>query len=230
MATPDTNKKILFICYSLSGQTSSLLARLAKGIESTGVSVTTERLHPVKQIHFPFGSIWSTLIMMLVTFFRRRVPIEPLSDKCQESYDLIILAGPTWSYNPSGPVLSLFDRDGERLFSKQNVIPFISCRGYWRMHWFGLKSLLKKNKATVPNCIIFTHTSKEPWRTLGVFLKLAGKNPERSPFLSKRYPRYGHDRNQQEESFRFGTMLGEAVANDIALETLNFKTPLSGRS
>lgn len=228
MATSDTNKKILFICYSLSGQTSSLLARLAKGIESTGVSVTTERLRPAKQIQFPFGSISATIIMMLATFFRRRVPIEPLSEKCSHSYDLIILAGPTWSYNPSGPILSLFDRDGKKIFSRQTVIPFISCRGYWRMHWFGLKLLLKKHKATAPNSIIFTHTSKEPWRTLGVFLKLAGKTPERSPFFAKRYPRYGHDRKQQEEAFRFGTLLGKAVIDDIALETLNFRTPLSG--
>lgn len=95
------------------------------------------------------------------------------------------------------------------------------------MHWFGLKSLLKKNKATIPNSIIFTHPSKEPWRTLGVFLKLAGKTPEQSPFLSKRYPRYGHDRNQQEEAFRLGTMLGQAVAYDSPLEELNFRTQLS---
>ena len=95
------------------------------------------------------------------------------------------------------------------------------------MHWFGLKSLLKKNKATMPNSIVFTHPSKEPWRTLGVFLKLAGKAPERSSFLSKHYPHYGHDRDQQEEAFRLGAILGQAVATDSPLEELNFRTPLS---
>jgi hypothetical protein len=228
MVTQTANKKILFICYSLSGQTSSLLARLAKGLESTGVSVTTERLHPVKQIHFPFSSIWSTFIMMMSTFFRRRIPIKPLSDKCTGRYDLIIIAGPTWSYNPSGPILSLFDRDGEKLFKGQTVIPFISCRGYWRMHWFGLKSLLKKCNAKTPSRIIFTHPSKEPWRTLGVFLKLAGKSPEHSTFLAKRYPRYGHSKKQHEESFRFGTMLGDAIQKGVAVEKLNFSTSASG--
>ncbi len=230
MVTQATNKKILFICFSLSGQTSSLLARFAKGIESTGISVTTERLHPMQQIHFPFRSIWSTFVMMMATFFRRRVPIKPLSEKCSKQYDLIIIAGPTWSYNPSGPILSLFDRDGKKIFSEQNVIPFISCRGYWRMHWFGLKSLLKKNNATIPNRIIFTHPSKEPWRTLGVFLKLAGKSPEKHPFLSKHYPRYGHSKTQQEEAHRFGTLLGEAMIKNTKLDSLNFRTANSGCS
>ncbi|MBU0908606.1 MAG: hypothetical protein KJ717_03495 [Proteobacteria bacterium] len=47
-------KKILIICYSLSGQTSNLLARLTNGLESAGVTVTIERLRPVKPLRFPF--------------------------------------------------------------------------------------------------------------------------------------------------------------------------------
>ena len=82
--------------------------------------------------------------MMMLTFFRKRIPIAPLSDKCKGRFDLMILAGPTWSYHPSGPVLSLLDRNDSTLFANQTVISLISCRGYWRMHWFGLRALLKK--------------------------------------------------------------------------------------
>ncbi len=139
-----TASKVLLIYFSLSGQTSSLLAQPANGFKEAGVSVTFECLHQINPIHFPFGSIAATFSMMLVTFFRKRIPIEPLSEKCNASYDLIILAGPTWSYHPSGPILSLPDRDGKTLFAGQNVLPLISCRGYWRMHWFGLRSLLRK--------------------------------------------------------------------------------------
>ncbi len=220
-------KKILIICYSLSGQTSNLLARLTNGLESAGVTVIIERLRPVKPLRFPFGSIRATVRMMLLTFFRKRIPIAPLSDKCKGCYDLIILAGPTWSYQPSGPVLSLIDRDGSTLFANRPVITLISCRGYWRMHWLGLRALLQKSGATVVNRIVFTHPSREPWRTLGVFLKLAGRSPERSKFIGRYYPRYGHEKNQLDEADRFGAMLGQALTGGKDLAALNFQTPLA---
>ena len=222
------HKKVLFICYSFSGQTRGLMLHMEKGLEESGISLTSERLETSAPLHFPFGSIRKTVVMMLLTFFRYRVPIKPLSQKCQDNYDLIILAGPTWSYNPSGPVLSLFDRDGATLFKNQTVIPLISCRGYWRVHWLGLKSLLKKHKASVPNRIIFTHPSKEPWRTIGVFLKLAGRSPETSKTIGKHYHKYGHIKEQQKEAFRFGSELGKALINNLPLENINFRTPPTG--
>ena len=222
-----TAKKILFISFSLSGQTSNLVARMASGLEAAGVEGTIERLRPLKPLRFPFGSIRATVLMMLLTFFRKRVPIAPLSEKCRQSYDLMVLAGPTWSYHPSGPVLSLLDRDDSGLFAGVTVIPLISCRGYWRMHWFGLRALLRKHGAVVVNCIVFTHPSREPWRTLGVFLKLAGRCPEKSKFLGRYYPRYGHEKRQLEEAFRFGVLLGEALTAGRDLAALDFQTPLA---
>ncbi|MBU0909428.1 MAG: hypothetical protein KJ717_07650, partial [Proteobacteria bacterium] len=182
---------------------------------------------PVKPLRFPFGSIRATVIMMLLTFFRKRIPIAPLSDKCKGRFDLIILAGPTWSYQPSGPVLSLLDRDGSTLFANQTVISLISCRGYWRMHLIGLRALLNKKGASVVNRIVFTHPSREPWRTIGVFMKIAGRSPERSKFIGRYYPRYGHEKNQLEEASRFGAMLGQALIEGKDLASLNFQTPLA---
>ncbi|MCJ7601025.1 MAG: hypothetical protein MUO63_05905 [Desulfobulbaceae bacterium] len=138
-------KKTLIICYSLSGQTSNLLEtdkwsgihrRIGNHRKAAPgkASALFVRINPD-----------NTVIMMMLTFFRKRIPIVPLSDKCKGRFDLMILAGPTWSYHPSGPVLSLLDRDGSTLFANQTVISLISCRGYWRMHWFGLRALLKKN-------------------------------------------------------------------------------------
>lgn len=218
---------VLLICFSLSGQTNILLHRLAAGLEETGVTVCIERLRPLTPLRFPFGSIRATLFMMLVTFFRRRWPIGPLSENCSRDYDLIVLAGPTWSYHPSGPILALLDRDGPTLFNHRTVIPLISCRGYWRMHWYGLRSLLTRNGATVPNRIIFTHPSKEPWRTLGVFLKLAGRTPEKSKFLGRHYPKYGHVREQQDEAHRFGRMLGKCLVEGTGPDTLDFRTTVA---
>ena len=217
-------KRVLIICYSYSGQTSGLLRKLAEGLERREMDVSIEKLSPNNTLQFPFGSIPTTLAMMLITFFRKRIPIAELSVKCSHEYDLIILAGPTWSYHPSGPVLSLFDRDGNRLFQGRTVIPLISCRGYWRAHWYGLRQKLRQCGATIPNLIVFTHPSREPWRTLGVFLKLAGKNPEQSRLMKKVYPKYGHGKNQLVEAMRFGELIGQALSQETSLEELNFKT------
>lgn len=218
-------KKVLIICYSLSGQTSNLLARLSGGLESEGVTVAIERLRPIKPIRFPFGTARTTLAMMLLTFFRTRVPISPLSDKCQGEYDLIILAGPTWSYHPSGPVLSMLDRDGKQLFSGRKVITLISCRGYWRAHWLGLRLLLSRKGAEVVNRIIFTHPGNEPWRTIGVFLKLAGRAPEKSALLGERYKRYGHAKHQLEVAHGMGVAIGRSLVSGQDPAHLDFTNP-----
>ncbi|MFC1523880.1 flavodoxin family protein [Thermodesulfobacteriota bacterium] len=217
-------KKILLLYYSFSGQTGSLIRKLAAGLREKGLQLEKEKLVPVPSLRFPVGSVGATIGMMLSTFIRRRVGIKELSPVCFKEYDLVILAGPTWSYNPSGPVMSLFDRDGRRVFNGKTVLPMISCRGYWRTHWWGLKALLHKCNARVVNCIVFSHPTPEPWRTLGVFLKIAGRHPERSAFFSRFYKHFGHSPGQSEEARRFGNLIGEALINDTPLTELDFRT------
>jgi hypothetical protein len=215
--------RILILYFSFSSQTKNLLQALASGVEQEKVSVEWERITTVQHLRFPIGSFLKTFWMMVLTFFRKRFAVEPLSEKCFSDYDLIVLAGPTWSYNPSGPVLAVFDRDGERLFSGREVLALISCRGYWRMHWWGLRQLLHKYKAKVSNVIVFNHPNPEPFNTVGVFLKLAGKIPERMWF-SKYYTKYGHTNSQILEAERFGTMLGQALVTNKDISELDFRS------
>jgi hypothetical protein len=222
-----TKPQALFLYFSFSGQTGVLINRLAAGLKEQGVEVFFEKLRPVKYLRFPVNSILRTFIMMLTTFFRTRAPIQPLSSKCEREYDLIILAGPTWSYNPSGPVLSFLDRYGKEVLGDREVLPVISCRGYWKLHWWGLRRELRRCGAHFSNIIAFSHPNPEPWRTVGVFMKIAGKNPERSGFLGKHYTHFGHSNEQMEEAFRFGVQIGEALKGNIQLAAINFQTDLA---
>lgn len=219
--TTTPSPRVLLVYFSLSSQTKNLIQAIGQGLENRGITVTQERLVPREPLQFPIGTVPRTVSMMLLTFFRQRVAIEALAPHCFEDHDLIILAGPTWSYNPSGPVLSLFDRDGERLFRGRRVLPLISCRGYWRTHWYGLLRLLRKRGAIVVNRIVFSHTNPEPWRTIGVFLKLAGRTPERAWLISTYYRKYGHTREQVEEAARLGEMIGQALLDGRPLEGLS---------
>ena len=225
--TLHSKKQVLLIYFSFSGQTGVLINRFATGLKEQGVEVFFEKLKPVKHLRFPVGGIFRTFAMMLTTFFRIRVPIQELSSKCDQEYDLIILAGPTWSYNPSGPVLFFLDKYGKEVLEGREVLPLISCRGYWKMHWRGLRKKLQKCGAHFSNVIAFSHPNLEPWCTIGVFLKIAGKNPERSGFISKHYDRFGHSNEQMEEAWRFGVKTGEALKCNTQLTEINFQTDLA---
>lgn len=222
-------KKILVLSYSYSSQTRNLLNGMIDGLREQGAEVFWEQLSPVADLRFPIGSIPATILMMGLTFFRKRYSVHPVDPACFGSWDLVILAGPTWSYNPSGPVLSLLDRDGKRLFAGKVVLPFVSCRGYWRVHYYGLRRLLQRCGAQVLAPVVFSHPTPEPWRTIGVFLKLAGKAPEAgSSWFRRFYPKYGHSRKQIEDSRRLGQKLGRVIVDGAPFETLVFSTPVEG--
>lgn len=225
--SPEISPKVLFLYYSFSGQTGVLINRMAAGLKEQGVEVFFEKLKPVKHLRFPTSGIIKTYVMMFATFLRIRVPIKELSSKCRQDFDLIILSGPTWSYNPSGPILAFLDRDGSEILGDRDVLPLISCRGYWKLHWMGLRRMLTRCGANIVNVMAFSHPSPEPWRTIGVFLKIAGKNPERSGFISKYYKKFGHSTEQMEEAHRFGKQIGEALKRNTPLSELNFQTDLA---
>ena len=225
--SPKKNPQVLFLYFSFSGQTGVLVNRLAAGLKEQGVEVFFEKLKPVRHLRFPVGGILRTFVMMFTTFCRIRVPIRELSPKCDREYDLIILAGPTWSYNPSGPVLSFLDRYGSEVLGGQEVLPLISCRGYWKLHWWGLRRKLRRCGAHFSNLIAFSHPNPEPWCTIGVFLKIAGKKPERSGFIGKYYNRFGHSNDQMEEARRFGAQIGESLKGNTQLAEINFQTDLA---
>jgi len=209
--------KVLILYFSLSGQSRGLVNLFASGLKESGISVVLEQVKTRKKISFPFKSVWHTFLMMLTTFFRKRFPIQPLSSACYERYSLIVLAGPTWSYNPSGPILSLLDQYGKKLFTTSHVLPLISCRGYHRLHNFLLRRHLKQLGATLEDSIIFRHLVSEPWSTIGVFLKSAGYKPENIRFLRDVYPRFGHTAEQLLKARESGKQVGKNLIKQISV-------------
>jgi hypothetical protein len=203
--------RVLIIYFSLSGQSRGLINLFAAGLRSQGISVIIEQIQPQDRIGWPFGSILRTLWMMLITFFRARIPINPVAEACFQPYDLVVLAGPTWSYNPSGPILSLLDHYGRRIFNGQTVLPLISCRGYYRHHEAVLRRSLKRFTDRVENALVFHHPVREPWSTFGVFLKSAGYRPEKIALLADHYRRFGHSRQQLLSARAHGKTIGCAL-------------------
>lgn len=209
--------RILIIYYSLSGQSRGLINLLATGMRAEGAAVTIEKIHTVNRIRFPFRGFIHTLWKMLITFLRVRTPINPPSFKCYEEFELVVLGGPTWSYNPSGPILSLLDLYGEKLFKNQRVMPLLSCRGYYRIHDYTLRLQLRRFGAQLEESLVFNHPVAEPWSTLGVFLKSAGYNPTKIGFLSTHFPHFGHSSEQLRLAREQGSLIADCLKNDLPL-------------
>ena len=200
--------KVLIVFYSFSRQTRKLVLAIQSGLLAAGTDVALERLIPVKQLKFPFSSMLMTIYMMVVTLFRKRIAIEELSPMAFDRYDLVILAGPTWSFNPCGPVLAFLDQYCGKILRDREVLPVISCRRYWSFHSRYLKKRILKCGGKPLEPWSFNHPVSEPWNTIGLFLTLMGKNPKRVPLLKKFYIRYGHSNRQLKEAEQRAKKLG----------------------
>ncbi len=206
-------KRVLIIFYSFTQQTKLQLKQFAAGLESCDVEVTQERIEPIHPYEFPFRTNLRLAAAMVETFFRKKMQILPISAQCSGDWDRIILAGPTWSYHPSGPMLEFLDRYGREVCAGKKVIPFISCRCYWRWHYRKLQTQLQAIGASVEEPIVFTHPTSEPWRFIGLLLQLRGKMIRKSWFR-KRYPGYGHNKEQGVEAMRRGREIACKLLNE----------------
>ena len=207
-----TKKRVLVVYYSFTQQTRTQLMRFIDGLKDSGVEVTMERLQPIAPYDYPFKTIFHLVVAMIVTFFQRRMAIQPIAAHCRDHWDCIILAGPTWSYNPSGPVLDFLDRYGKEVCCGKTVVPFISCRAYWRPHYWIIRRRLQQCGATVERPVVFDHPVSEPWRSLGLLLKLLGIiGQRRYAWVRRHYSRYGHTDAQRLEAKEQGRQLAEKM-------------------
>ncbi len=208
-------KRVLIVFYSFTSQTSILIKKFVEGLEGEGIDVAFERLQPIDPYQFPFKTNLSLAVAMLRTFLRQRMTISPVSPLCYENWDCIVLAGPTWSYHPSGPMLDFLDRFGRQVCAENKVLPFISCRSYWRLHLWTIQHRLRLFNAKLVPPIIFDHPIREPWRFIGLVLQLRGKMVRRkNSWFRKHYPGYGHSTQQGDEAMA----AGRKVALDLLAE------------
>ena len=204
-------KQVLIVYYSLSQQTYGLVQNLSDGLRSTGVSVELYRLRPQTPVVVPIKSNFDLFRIMWSTTLRTRTEIRPVQLQ-RTTYDHIIIAGPTWSYNPSGPVLKFLDTYGKQLLKDTSVSFLISCRSYWRTHYWGLKMACRKSGAKVQKPMAFQHSAAEPWCTFGLLYWLRGVYEKNLPgWLLKRYSHFGHSEEQFSEARNAGVQLGNSI-------------------
>ena len=204
-------KQVLIVYYSLSQQTYRLVQNLSEGLQSTGASVELFRLRPQTPVVVPIKSNFDLFRIMMSTTVRTRTEIRPVQLQ-RATYDHIIIAGPTWSYNPSGPVLKFLDTYGTQLLKDTSVSFLISCRSYWLTHYWGLKRMCVKCGGRTQKPTVFRHSTAEPWCTFGLLYWLRGVYEKNLPgWLLKRYSHFGHSEEQFKEAREAGVRLGNSI-------------------
>lgn len=206
----------MIVYYTFSSQTFRLVQQLAAGLEESGVYVQLERLEPAVEMDLPFTSSWSMFKTMVSSYFRSRKPVLAPSYPSGMEWDLVILGGPTWSFYPSGPMLYYLDAFARDVVKNRDVIPLISCRTYWRMHYNCLKEMVGECGGRIQEPVVFKHSGREPWKTIGLCLKLLGRLPRgKDSWFRTKYPRYGHAPEQYKEAMQKGRELGEMLVTSL---------------
>ncbi|MBB5349183.1 hypothetical protein HNQ81_002934 [Desulfoprunum benzoelyticum] len=212
MKTFVAQRRVLILFYTFSSQTRNLLNNLAKGLNEGGVEVRLEQLKPLTPPPFPVGSYIGALKMMVAAFLRRPVAVAPPDKTCFSHWDLVICAGPTWSYHLSGPMVYFLQQYSSEMLAGKIVLPLISCRTYWRLHAWEMRRYLLRCGARVMPPRVFQHPCPGLWCAIGVFIKITGKIPRTCRSLVQRHcPRFGHSPQQLEEARDLGSRLAEVL-------------------
>lgn len=138
-----TNKRILVVHYSQTGQLTEIAQSFTKPFGEAHVQIDWLEIKPIKPFIFP----WSA-----PRFFDAfpesvdRIPceIEPLNLDPTIEYDLIVLAYQVWYMNISIPINSFLQAPGvDKLFANTPIVTLVGCRNMWVMAQEDVKNRLK---------------------------------------------------------------------------------------
>jgi hypothetical protein len=203
-----TNKNVLVICYSQTGQLTSVVKSITAPLEqSPDVEVTYEYLRPVTAYPFPW-----TFFRFLDTFpesvYLDPPPLQPLGVDPARDFDLIIIAYQVWFLSPSQPVTAFLQSDeGRRLLNGKPVITVVACRNMWLMAQEKVKHLLSEAGARLLDNVALVDAGN----SLATFITtprwlLTGKRGGDGLL-----PRAGIDERDVKDASRFGRALVQAL-------------------
>jgi hypothetical protein len=159
-ATAGAAKRVLVIGFSQTGQLSAVIDRIVAPLKEDGaISVHLETLQPVKPFPFPWP---------ILPFFDAfpecahldPAPLQPLSLKGDEDFDLVIVSYQVWFLAPSQPIVAfLRSPEAKRLLAGKPVVTVIACRNMWLMAQEKMKRLLSDVGARLIDNVVLTDTA-----------------------------------------------------------------------
>jgi hypothetical protein len=123
--------KILAIYFTQSGQQAEIVQTLLKPFADAGDEIHYEAIKPVESFPFPW-SAFTFFNAFPETFTQKPYPLQPLSQKAFESYDLVVLGYQPWFLTPSRPMSSFLQTaDAAKILNQKPVVTIIGSRNMW---------------------------------------------------------------------------------------------------
>lgn len=187
--------KVLFVYYTYSQQTGSVVAAMADVLRDRGCEVRLARIeftdphYADRFSSFPLRHVYRDLFAMFPAQMRRATGEIRVPDEAREDgYDFVCIGSPTWWLTTCMPVRSFMKSDlAGRLLAGKRFAAFAVCRRYWRNNLDTVKSLGVGHGGEFVDGTHFTHAGGQVLSLLSLCSYL-GKGEDRPRYLGARIP------------------------------------------
>jgi menaquinone-dependent protoporphyrinogen IX oxidase len=190
-----TKPKVLFVFYTYSQQTLSVVEVMAGELRERGCEVSQAKIEftdprYVKRFsQFPFRRVYRDLFAMFPAQIRRATGEIRIPDVAREGgYDCVCVGSPTWWLTTCMPVRSFMKSDvAGQLLAGRRFAAFVVCRRYWRNNLDTVKALGVKLGGEFIGGTHFSHAGGQVLSLLSLCSYL-GKGENRERYLGVRIP------------------------------------------
>jgi hypothetical protein len=157
---PKSVKRVLVLSYSQTGQLSRLAERIVEPLrQDAAVEVHAEVLRPVTPFPFPW-KFFSFLDAFPESAHLVPPPLQPLTLKGDEDFDLVIVPYQVWFLAPSQPITSFLKNPlAKQLLAGKPVVTVIACRNMWMLAQEKLGRLLSDCGARLLDNVVLVDPS-----------------------------------------------------------------------
>ena len=193
-----TRPKILFIYYTYSGQTLSVVEAMAGVLRERGCEVRqvkiefTDPRYANRFSRLPLRHVYLDLFAMLPAQLRRATgQIHVPSEARDEYYDFVCIGSPTWWLTTCMPIRSFMKSElAGRVLNGKRFAAFAVCRRYWRNNLNTVQGLGIKQGGEFVSGTHFSHAGGQIQSLLSLISYLA-KGEDRERYLGVRIPSVG---------------------------------------
>jgi len=216
-----TKPKVLFVYYTYSQQTLSVVEAMAAVLRDRGCEVRqaeiefTDPRYADRFSRFPFRHVYLDLFAMLPAQMRRATGQIRVPDVAREGdYDFVCIGSPTWWLTTCMPIRSFMKSDlARQLLAGKPFAAFAVCRRYWRNNLNTVKNLGTGHGGEFVDGAHFTHAGGQILSLLSLFSYL-GKGENRDRYLGVRIPSADLKPEYVEEARRLASELAKRLGCD----------------
>jgi len=233
-----TKPKVLFVYYTYSQQTLSVVEVMAGVLRDRGCEVRlakvefTDPRYGDRFSRFPFRNVYLDLFAMFLAQLRRATGKICLLEEAQErDYDFVCIGSPTWWLTTCMPVRSFMRSDlAGQLLRGKRFAAFAVCRRYWRNNLDTVKNLGIKHGGEFVVGTYFDHAGGQVLSLLSLISYLA-EGEDRERYLGVKIPPARLKSDYAGHARWFANELAESLGCDerVALTNLDPALDTSGR-